>query len=111
MLLSATRYDQLIEQVAAFGDVGDRFEQKLGMTDHYAFSKAALAKAFIEGEGIPRERTLFIGDTDHDFEVSSAIGCPCVLLEGGHQSRARLLRMGVPVLRDLAELEAYLNDL
>lgn len=111
VLLSATRYDQLIEQVAAFGDVGDRFEQKLGMTDHYAFSKAALAKAFIEGEGIPRERTLFIGDTDHDFEVSSAIGCPCVLLEGGHQSRERLLKMGVPVLRDLAELEAYLDSL
>ena len=111
VLLSATRYDQLIEQVAAFGDVGDRFEQKLGMTDHYAFSKAALAKAFIEGEGIPRERTLFIGDTDHDFEVSSAIGCPCVLLEGGHQSRQRLLKMGVPVLRDLDELETYLNGL
>ena len=111
VLLSATRLDQLLEQVAAFGDVGDRFEQKLGMTDHYAFSKAALAKAFIESQGIPRERTLFIGDTDHDFEVSSAIGCPCVLLEGGHQSRQRLLQMGVPVLRDLAELETYLNSL
>ena len=111
VLLSATRLDQLLEQVAAFGDVGDRFEQKLGMTDHYAFSKAALAKAFIESQGIPRERTLFIGDTDHDFEVSSAIGCPCVLLEGGHQSRQRLLQMGVPVLRDLDELETYLNSL
>ena len=110
VLLSATRRDQLLEQVAAFGDVGDRFEQKLGLTDHYAFSKAALAKAFIEGQGIPRERTLFIGDTDHDFEVSSAIGCPCVLLEGGHQSRERLLKMGVPVLRDLSELESYLNS-
>ena len=111
VLLSATRRDQLLEQVAAFGDVGDRFEQKLGLTDHYAFSKAALAKAFIEGQGIPRERTLFIGDTDHDFEVSSAIGCPCVLLEGGHQSRERLLKMGVPVLRDLNELEAYLGSM
>ena len=44
VLLSATRYDQLVEQVAAFGDVGDRFERKLGLTDHYAFSKAALAR-------------------------------------------------------------------
>lgn len=111
VLLSATRYDQLVEQVAAFGDVGDRFERKLGLTDHYAFSKAALARDFIEGEGIPRERALFIGDTDHDYEVSSAIGCPCVLLEGGHQSRERLKAMGVPVLRDLAALETYLNSL
>ena len=111
VLLSATRYDQLVEQVAAFGDVGDRFERKLGLTDHYAFSKAALARDFIEGQGIPRARTLFIGDTDHDYEVSSAIGCPCVLLEGGHQSLARLLKMGVPVLRDLGELEAYLGSL
>ena len=111
VLLSATRYDQLVEQVAAFGDVGDRFERKLGLTDHYAFSKAALARDFIEREGIPRERTLFIGDTDHDFEVSSAIGCPCVLLEGGHQSRARLEAMGVPVLPDLAALGDYLDRL
>ena len=111
VLLSATRRDQLLEQVAAFGDVGDRFEQKLGLTDHYAFSKAALAKDFIEKEGIPRGRTLFVGDTDHDFEVSSAIGCPCVLLEGGHQSRERLLKMGVPVLKDLDELDQYLKKL
>ena len=111
VLLSATRYDQLVEQVAAFGDVGDRFERKLGLTDHYAFSKAALARDFIEREGIPRERTLFIGDTDHDFEVSSAIGCPCVLLVGGHQSRARLEAMGVPVLPDLAALGDYLDRL
>ena len=111
VLLSATRYDQLLQQVAAFGAVGDRFEQKLGLTDHYAFSKAALARDFIEREGIPRDRVLFIGDTDHDFEVSSAIGCPCVLLEGGHQSRARLEAMGVPVLPDLAALGDYLDRL
>ena len=111
VLLSATRRDQLLEQVAAFGSVGDRFEQKLGLTDHYAFSKAALAKAFIESTGIPPSRTLFIGDTDHDFEVSSAIGCPCVLLEGGHQSRARLEVIGVPVLPDLIALGRYLDSL
>ena len=111
VLLSATRYDQLIEQVAAFGSVGDRFERKLGLTDHYAFSKAALARDFIESQGIPRERTLFIGDTDHDFEVSSAIDCPCVLLEGGHQSRERLKAMGVPVLPDLIALGDYLDRL
>jgi len=111
VLLSATRFDQLLEQVAAFGAVGDRFERKLGLTDHYAFSKAALAKEFIEREGIPREGALFIGDTDHDFEVSSAIGCPCVLLEGGHQSRERLETTGVPVLKDLDALEAYLHSL
>ena len=111
VLLSATRRDQLLEQVAAFGDVGDRFEQKLGLTDHYAFSKAALAKDFIESQGILRERALFIGDTDHDFEVSSAIGCPCVLLEGGHQSRARLETIGVPVLPNLNALGQYLDSL
>ena len=111
VLLSATRLDQLLVQVAAFGDVGDRFEKKLGLTDHYAFSKAALARDFIESQGIPRDRALFIGDTDHDYEVSSAVGCPCVLLEGGHQSRERLLKMGVPVLKDLDELDQYLKKL
>ena len=54
VLLSATRLDQLLVQVAAFGDVGDRFEKKLGLTDHYAFSKAALARDFIESQEFVR---------------------------------------------------------
>lgn len=109
VLLSATREDQLIMQVGCFGTVGDHFEQKLGLSNHYAFSKAALAKDFIEGRGLKPETCLFIGDTNHDYEVSSAIGCPCVLLTGGHQSRHRLEETGAPVFDTMEELLEYIE--
>lgn len=109
VLLSATREDQLKMQVACFGTVGDRFEQQLGLSNHYAFSKAALAKDFIEKRGLAPEKCLFIGDTNHDFEVSSAIGCPCVLLTGGHQNRPRLEKTGAPVFDTLEGLLAYIE--
>lgn len=107
-LLSATRLDQLLAQVASHG-LTDRFTRILGLTDHFAVSKAALARAFIEELGLPPEAVLFIGDTDHDYEVSSAIGCPCVLIARGHQLRDRLAALGVPVLESVAELPDLLD--
>ncbi len=107
-LLSATRRDQLLSQVAHHG-ITDKFTRILGLTDHFAHSKAALARAFIEELGLPPEAALFIGDTDHDYEVASAIGCPCVLLDAGHQSRDRLTALGVPVLGHVTELPGFLD--
>ena len=72
-------------------------------------SKAALARNFIARRGLNPESCLFIGDTDHDFEVSSAIGCPCVLLTEGHQSKARLEKTGAPVLEGLEALAEYIE--
>lgn len=107
-LLSATRLDQLTAQVSHF-HITDRFDRVLGLDDHFAHSKADLARAFIEEQGLPPQDALFIGDTDHDHEVSSAIGCPCVLLMGGHQSRARLEACRVPVLDSVRALLACLD--
>jgi len=45
-----------------------------------------------------------IGDTLHDAQVAMAMGCPCLLLDYGHQSRERLLATGCPVMHDLQEL-------
>lgn len=107
-LLSATRRDQLLEQVERHG-IADRFVRILGLTNHFAHSKAELARAFIAEMRIPPEHALFIGDTDHDHAVASAIGCACVLIDGGHQSHARLAACGVPVLGCVTELLAYLE--
>lgn len=50
------------------------------------------------------DEVLFIGDSRHDYEVAEAMGVDCILLCGGHQSRARLERCGVPVVDGLLEL-------
>ncbi len=107
-LLSATRLDQLKAQVSHFG-ILDRFDRVLGLGNHFAHSKADLARDFIRAERLPPHDALFIGDTDHDHEVSSAIGCPCVLLVGGHQSRDRLEACRVPVLDGVRSLLTCLD--
>lgn len=51
---------------------------------------------------------LLIGDTLHDAEVATALGCACVLVACGHQSRARLAQAGCPVFDSLAALQTSL---
>jgi phosphoglycolate phosphatase len=48
--------------------------------------------------------TLFVGDTEHDFEVAEAIGVNCVLIPGGHQTREALESTGAQVINNLVEL-------
>ena len=48
-----------------------------------------------------------IGDTDHDALAARAMGADCVLLTGGHQSRAVLLRTGFDVLDTPYEAAEY----
>jgi len=108
VILSATQDEMLQWQTALYG-LEDCFECRLGLSDHYAHSKAQLARDFLERESIAPNKTLFIGDTVHDFEVSSAIGCDCVLLTGGHQNPDRLQSAGVPVLGSPKELLSYIG--
>lgn len=111
VLLSATKQSQLLDQVARFPSLKPYFTDILGIQDHYAFSKAHLAAGFIASCGLKPEETLFIGDTDHDCEVSSAVGAPCLLIANGHQSFARLQKTGAPVFRNIREAGAYINTL
>lgn len=95
-LLSVTRQDDLIGQAQAFGAAGF-FSEILGQDDSLCVSKIDRTKTYMARLGIRPEDALFIGDTDHDVEAANAVGCPCALLCGGHQSREVLLRCGVPV--------------
>ena len=102
-LLSLTQQDDLVEQAARFG-VAPYFSEILGQDDILGHSKVERAKNYIAECGIDPNDALFVGDTDHDVEVANAVGCRCVLLEGGHQDGSVLLRCGVPVY---ASTEAF----
>jgi phosphoglycolate phosphatase len=95
-LLSVTRQDDLVSQAQAFGVAGF-FSEMLGQDDSLCISKIDRAGTYMDRLGIRPKDALFIGDTDHDVEAANAVGCPCALLCGGHQSREVLLRCGVPV--------------
>lgn len=104
VLLSATREDQLLSQIASFAPIGQHFDRILGVKNHYAYSKAREAEALFKSMALAPEDCLFIGDSDHDHEISARLGCKCILLTGGHQSRGVLERTGAPVLDSLQEL-------
>jgi phosphoglycolate phosphatase len=48
----------------------------------------------------PKEVWL-VGDTLHDFDVAEKLGCQCILVSQGHQSRERLRQSKAIVVENL----------
>jgi len=103
-ILSAMEQQQLEKTINGSG-IGRFFEELCGLNNHYATSKVENGRSLMNLRGIIPEHTLMIGDTVHDYEVAQAIGCNCVLIAHGHQSKARLLRSGAVVLDRLDEIQ------
>ncbi len=104
-VLSATEEKMLAEQVSAAG-IGNYFDALFGRGDIYATDKSDIAARYAAEH--PQERVLMIGDTIHDYTTAAAGGFDCVLVEGGHQSRAVLKTCGCPVAADFHALTAFL---
>ncbi len=103
-LLSVTQQDDLERQAKKLG-VAQYFSEMLGQTDIAGHSKVARAKEYMQRMRLDPEEALFIGDTNHDVEAAEAVGCPCVLLLGGHQSERVLSRCGVPIYASAKALQ------
>lgn len=106
VLLSATESDMLMGQIEELG-LKDFFSEILGLDNIYAVSKLSMACEWKKRK--PDITAFMIGDTEHDFAVATAMGVDCYLVCAGHQSRARLEKLGVPVFDDLYELTEFLE--
>ncbi|MBD3317044.1 MAG: HAD hydrolase-like protein [Chitinivibrionales bacterium] len=106
-ILSAYNHRTLEGIVDHFG-LRNFFEYLSGLENHYADSKLANGKRLLSLLRIPPDRVLFVGDTEHDWEVSNALGTRCVLLTGGHHSERKLRACGVPVVHSLQEIDGSL---
>lgn len=106
VLLSATGYEKLMEQTALF-DLQKYFLRILGMHNDLAYGKVSLAENFIEEAHFDPKNVLFVGDTDHDHEVASKVGCRCLLLTNGHQNRTTLEKCGVPIADSVSDVLQY----
>ena len=82
----------------------DFFDEISGLDNHFAFSKTTLGINMLNKLKISPENTCLIGDTDHDSEVADAIGCKCILIADGHQSKSRLEETGSFVIDNLKDL-------
>lgn len=102
VIISASQVDQLREQVARFPALDGMFDEILGLGDVYAASKVSLARDYLARSGMIPADAVFLGDTSHDAEVASAIGCRCLLISGGHQLDEALAATGAQVLPSLS---------
>ena len=107
ILLSASQRSNLIEQTNHYG-ITDLFDDILGLDDIYGGTKVDTALRWFVKNRVTPEYAVVIGDTTHDYEVSQAARCGCLLLCGGHNSRERLLATGAAVMDSVEELAELL---
>lgn len=101
-ILSASEQGLLERQLVRLG-VREYFSHIIGQGDGYAVGKTERGIRWMQEEGISPENCILIGDTDHDAQTAAKLGCRCVLLSCGHQSRKRLETTGAPVFDSLKE--------
>jgi phosphoglycolate phosphatase len=101
IILSASEMNNLLSQISPF-NISEYFGEIFGISDIYAGSKTEIGLDFIKNNDV--KSALLIGDTMHDYETAKALGADCILIANGHQSKEKLLKLGVPVLNNIMEL-------
>lgn len=106
-VLSAAK-QEILEWMMAPSGLARFFNHVTGSDNLHGSSKAACGRDLLQQLALPARHVLFVGDTLHDHEVADQMGCRCLLVCGGHQSRQRLAQSGCPVLDDLADVPLWL---
>ena len=110
-LLSAYE-QQSLNKILKYYNIYTVFENIVGLDNIYATGKSHLAKHLAEKiryDGV-EEHILLVGDTIHDYEVAKEINSDCILMSHGHQDEERLLKLGIPVVKNFIELNNLLED-
>lgn len=102
-ILSASKQDAL-DQCLEQQNISHYFEHISGLDNHYAASKIENGQQLISELNLNASELILIGDTVHDFEVARELGCQCVLIANGHQSKHILESTGVLVIDELNQL-------
>lgn len=102
-IISARPHTYLEKEVPNYG-IEKYFKSINGIASEEGDSKVSLGVSYISKLNFSKESVLFIGDTDHDFEVASAMGIDCVLIANGVQDKSILSKCDTPVLNSLSDL-------
>lgn len=107
-LLSACEA-MLLRSMVEARELEGYFREIYGLQNLHAHSKADAGRAMMSATGSHPSATWLIGDTTHDYEVATTLGCHCVLMSGGHQSVSRLRACDCPLVTGMAELADHIE--
>jgi phosphoglycolate phosphatase len=108
-LLSAA-HQTMLNTLTQYHGIRPFFQKIIGLENHYAPGKLEVGQAWMSELHNDPRNVVLIGDTVHDHEVAQNIGVDCVLVAHGHNSYARLVKTGVQVFDNIAELESWLLE-
>jgi phosphoglycolate phosphatase len=94
----------LLEETVNHNHISSFFKGMYGLDNKYAVSKVEIGMNLIKENHLQPSEIVLIGDTGHDYDVARSIGCHCILIANGHQSKYRLESTGVTVIDSLREL-------
>ncbi len=103
-IISASKQESLMLQMSPF-TIHSYFTSINGLQDHFAISKADVAKNVIKEIG---NDSVFIGDTLHDWEVAKEVDCPCILIANGHQNKKLLASTSAIVIDNIEQIVKYI---
>ena len=107
-ILSA-QHQALLDDLTKYYNIRKYFTEINGLNNYYAHSKIDKGIEWMKKVGHNPQEVLFIGDTDHDFEVAGAIGIDCILLSHGHHCSKRLEKTGTIVMQNLLDVLSFFN--
>ena len=102
-ILSASEMTLLTEQLTKLNII-DKFSCILGCDNVYGRGKVDLAKDFARKYNTDLSSSVLIGDTDHDYQTASALGCYCILFDQGHMDKQRLCATGATIIHSMSQL-------
>ncbi|MBW8323350.1 MAG: HAD family hydrolase [Prolixibacteraceae bacterium] len=102
-VLSAMQQNTLDECLNHY-QINHFFDHVSGLDNHYAASKIENGHRLIAELKLDARELVLIGDTIHDYEVAAELGCQCILIANGHQSREILEATDAWVIDHLNQL-------
>jgi len=105
VIISASQQANLVQQLAPF-ELDRWIEAAHGLDDIYAASEEGIARHWLAAEGVDPAHVLFVGDSEHDFEIAQAVGARSALVANGHHGRDHLIGLGAVVLDDVRDVAA-----
>ena len=95
-ILTATEYNLLVKQLNHLG-IYNYFDGLIAANNNLAMGKIDYGKLYIKEYNIDLSKSIMIGDTVHDYEVSKEIGMECLLFTKGHNTKENLSKIGKTV--------------